>query len=38
MILEDNLKQVSSKDLKQMYEKNSDMKKFLEKEYIKVRD
>lgn len=36
VFLKENLKQIGSADLKEMYNKNSEMKKFLDKEYRRV--
>ena len=37
LAVEENLEEISSAELKEMYEKNKTMKAFLEKEYKRLR-
>jgi hypothetical protein len=35
--MKENLNEIDSKELKEMYEKNKEMKSFLDKEYTRIR-
>jgi hypothetical protein len=35
--MKENLNEIDSKELKEMYEKNEEMKNFLDKEYTRIR-